>query len=265
MTTARSTRRALLRFGACSVACGFTTRADAASWLPYDPVEVKVLMPRPSDTFAKTVAQFVPAPIEGYKRIDPTPAPSPSTPLVGALRKPRASSSSKPPTAYVLTAEHSRVAAWLLYGVALQESQLAFGRATLPYPWTLCVRGRGERHATYEQALAALKRYVRAGITNVDCGAMQVNWHWHQDKLRSFELALDPYPNLSVGAGILRGHFVDTGSWFRAVGLYHTGSTSEPATRARSQRYATSVFARLRRLGVDVQPLLAQASGRHHA
>ena len=54
------------------------------------------------------------------------------------------------------------------------------------------------------ETLAALKGYVGRGVTNVDCGAMQVNWRWHADRLGSIERALDPYPNLSVGAQILR-------------------------------------------------------------
>ena len=266
-------RRALLRWGACGLAAAWCLPARAAGggWLPYDPSEVKVLMPRASDSFAAAATEFLPtlsrspsppsspsilsqrhAEAPGFKRI----GPESSTARGGSSPQPSASSQ-KPPTAYQLTSQRSGVPAWLLFAVALQESQLAFGRETLPWPWTLCVRGRGERHGSYEQTLARLKRCVRDGITNVDCGAMQVNWHWHQDKLRSFELALDPYPNLAVGAGILRSYYTDSGNWFQAVGLYHTGSLAEPAQRDRAARYASGVFSRLRRLGADWQPKLA--------
>ncbi|MDQ0586634.1 hypothetical protein [Variovorax paradoxus] len=74
----------------------------------------------------------------------------------------------------MLTAQRAGVPAWLLFGIALQESQLAFGKATVPFPWTLCVRGRGERHNSYQAVRDALQGYLRAGVTNVDCGAMQV-------------------------------------------------------------------------------------------
>ncbi len=228
-------------------------------------------MPRASDSFAAAATEFLPSPSRppspppappsslqrrpeapGFKRLDA------ETSLAGGNSRTRPSAiGQKPPTAYQLTAQRSGVPAWLLFAVALQESQLAFGRETLPWPWTLCVRGRGERHGSYEQTLERLKRYVRGGITNVDCGAMQVNWHWHQDKLRSFELALDPYPNLAVGADILRSHYADSGNWFEAVGLYHTGLLAEPAQRDRAARYASGVFSRLRRLGADWQPKLA--------
>lgn len=167
----------------------------------------------------------------------------------------------QPPRAYVRTGRRWGVEPWLLFGVALQESMLKFGKRSLPYPWTLCVRGRGLRYASYAQTLEALKGFVGQRITNVDCGAMQVNWHWHQDKLGSFEKALDPYPNLAVGARILRGHFEDRGDWRKAVALYHTGSDAKAVARERGQRYASQALTRLGRMGVDVPRLLRSGGG----
>lgn len=155
----------------------------------------------------------------------------------------------QPPRAYARIGQQFGVNPWLLYGVALQESQLKFGERTLPYPWTLCVRGRGLRFGGYETTLQALRGYVGRQVTNVDCGAMQVNWHWHGDKLGSFERALDPYPNLAVGARILRGHYDARGSWRKAIALYHTGSDTTAETRERGNRYATQTLARLERMG----------------
>ena len=95
----------------------------------------------------------------------------------------------------------------ILYGVALQESAKLFGPHVLPYPWTLNVQRTPKRYETYEAAVAALRGYVMAGITSVDCGLLQVNWRCHHDKLGSFWTALDPYPNIGVGARLLREHF----------------------------------------------------------
>jgi soluble lytic murein transglycosylase-like protein len=72
---------------------------------------------------------------------------------------------------------------------------------------------------------------------------MQVNWRYHQRRLQSFARALDPYPNIAVGAAILREHFDATGDWFKAVGRYH-----HPSNTARANAYARSVFARLPRI-----------------
>jgi hypothetical protein len=163
---------------------------------------------------------------------------------------------SRPPTAYVLTAARSGVPAWVLFGVALQESQLLFGGESLPWPWTLDVAGRAERHQGYGSARDALAAYLRAGITNVDCGPMQVNWRAHGALLGSPARALDPYFNLAAGASILKRGYAATGSWPQAVGLYHTGSFASDARRARAVQYVAGVSRRLSHHGLT----LAQAA-----
>lgn len=170
-----------------------------------------------------------------------------------------------PPKAYDVTGRRYNVDPWLLYGVALQESLMKFGEHTLPYPWTLCVAGAGKRYGSYESTLDALRHYVeRKDIRNVDCGAMQVNWRWHSDKLKTFERALDPYLNLAVGAQILREHYERQRSWGRAVALYHTGTGGDAATAARGQRYSSRIFKRLARMGVDSSALLQSTGWRRY-
>ena len=149
------------------------------------------------------------------------------------------------PPGYQAMGRRAGVPPLVLYGVALQESKLLFGLHALPYPWTLCVAGEARRFASRAAAVADLRRTVHSGIRNVDCGCMQVNWRWHADKLGSFERALDPYPNLAVGAFILRSLFVGTGAWYAAVGQYHTGPLTTPERVQRAERYAAAVFARI--------------------
>jgi len=162
----------------------------------------------------------------------------------------------QPPTAYVLTGQRLGVPAWVLFGVALQESQLLFGGEALPYPWTLDVAGRAERHGSYARVRDALSGYLDQGVTNVDCGPMQVNWRAHRDLLGTPGRALDPYLNLAAGALILQQGYADTGSWPRAVGLYHTGSFGSGERRERAVRYVAGVSRRLSRHGLT----LAQAA-----
>lgn len=147
------------------------------------------------------------------------------------------------PPGYQAMGRRAGVPPLVLYGVALQESKLLFGPHALPYPWTLCVAGEPRRFANHAAAVADLRRCVTGGIRNVDCGSMQVDWAWHADKLGSFERALDPYPNLAVGAFILRSLY--GGDWFTAVGQYHTGPARTPEQVARAERYAAAVFARI--------------------
>lgn len=147
------------------------------------------------------------------------------------------------PPGYQAVARRAGVPPLVLYGVALQESEQLFGPHALPYPWSLCVAGEPRRFASHAAAVADLRRCVAGGISKVDCGSMQVNWHWHADKLGSFERALDPYTNLAVGAFILRSLYA--GDWFKAVGQYHTGPARTAEQQLRAERYAAAVFARI--------------------
>ncbi len=245
-------RRRLMAAGAAVLAWpalgGARQHAESGvmQWLPYDASQVMRINP--------IVRDFeMPAAV---RRIEPVLTAQPTA------RYRQGAAGLQPPRAYVRTGQRHGVAPWLLFGVALQESMLKFGERTLPYSWTLCVRGKGMRFADYAQTLAALQGFVQARVTNVDCGAMQVNWHWHSDKLVSVERALDPYPNLAVGARILRAHYEDRRDWRRAIALYHTGSDASAETRARGERYASQTLTRLARQGVDVAALLR---GERHA
>lgn len=195
-----------------------------------------------------------------YKRIDPmgqlasAPARSPADSRTAA----RAAATAPVPWAYSQVAAERGVPAWALYGVALQESRMKFGERVLPYPWTLCVRGRGERYRSHAHALEAMLRHIRNGITNIDCGSMQVNWHWHGDKFGSQADALDHWTNLRVGASILEDLYRRHRDWLVAFKLYHIGS-ERPDNRARGNRYARSVVRQIAALGIDTYNLLGVA------
>lgn len=146
------------------------------------------------------------------------------------------------PAGYRYVARLHGVPAELLYAVALQESQMRFGHAALPYPWTLNIRGVPQRFDSYRAAVAALAECLRNRILLVDCGLLQICWLYHHTRLRSPDRALDPYPNIAVGAQLLRSHFAKTGNWLRAVALYHN------ANPAIGDRYAASVFRHLGRI-----------------
>jgi len=162
------------------------------------------------------------------------------------------------PRGYAHVARQHGVPAAVLFCVACQESVMRFGERYLPHPWTLCVRGQGQRFASYGEAVAALQGVLASGITNVDCGAMQVNWHWHRERLLNPHAALDPYPNLRIGASLLAEHHAACGDWFVAVGRYH-----HPSDRVRAQNYASGVFRRIERLAAAARPQTAFAGSVH--
>lgn len=238
------------------------TLGKSSPWMPY--AQFKVIQPVLTAGAATDMEAHQAENVSGYKRLAPAkPLPSQARRSAASTPVPKlAGSEHKPPSAYVRAALAKDFDPRILYAVALQESKLMFGQRALPYPWTLCVRGVGERHATYEETLEALRRYVRKGITNVDCGVMQVNWYWHKDKLGTPERALDPYPNLDVGAQILLDHYQNCRDWRTAIARYHAGSIT-PNNQVRAQRYAQNVMSRLARMGLQPKGLVSE--GARHA
>lgn len=147
------------------------------------------------------------------------------------------------PPAYHIVARSLALPPKLLFAIAIQESVMRWGALALPWPWTLNVRRNPRRYQRYREAVAELKRVLAQGVRNVDCGPMQVNWHYHADKLRTPELALDPWHNLRVAGAILLARRRSASDWFDATGAYHS-----PGDPARASRYARSVFARMERI-----------------
>ena len=251
-------RRALL--AASALLAGGLARAgqtgNVSLWMPYSLSEIKVVLPTLS---AAADADNVPGAARRAleHKFQPTAADAALSPSTQSRRRtPAVRTLRRPPTAYVLTGQRMGVPPWILFGVALQESQLVFGDQAVPFPWTLCVRGRGERHNSYTAVRDALAAYLRSGITNIDCGVMQVNWKHHSDKLLDAGRALDPHLNLAIGAQILHENFAAVGNWPLAVGLYHVGSIQDADRRRRAADYAAGVERRLSRYGVN----LAQAA-----
>ena len=147
------------------------------------------------------------------------------------------------PRGYRVMGRRHGVAPAVLYAVALQESAMLFGQHVLPWPWTLNVGGQPRRFDSYEAAVRGLRTAVANGQPSVDCGLLQVNWRYHHERLGNYWAALDPYPNIGVGASLLRDHFVRTGNWQAAVGRYHS-----EANQSLAGAYSREVFARIDRL-----------------
>lgn len=147
------------------------------------------------------------------------------------------------PPAYRQVAQSLGLPATILYGVAIQESVMVWKTVALPWPWTLNVRAVPRRYTSYAEAVADLRHVLAQGVRNVDCGAMQVNWRYHSEKLRTPPLALDPWHNLTVAASILLEQRAAASNWFDAVGAYHNR-----ADQGRADNYARSVFAHIARI-----------------
>lgn len=137
-----------------------------------------------------------------------------------------------PPT-YVRIAGHYGVPPAILYAVALAESGKGIPSlpARRPWPWTLNIAGQGSYYPTRRAAWRALDASLAAGESRVDIGLMQVNWHFHQQRLRNSWLALAPDHNLAVAAEILRACYARYGDWWMGVGCYHAPNDAKRAGR----------------------------------
>jgi soluble lytic murein transglycosylase-like protein len=93
----------------------------------------------------------------------------------------------------------------LLYGVALQETRHRAGpAAAAPWPYTLRGPDGPQFHRSQEDAARALQRLLaRHRPLAIDVGLMQINLHWHGDRVAHPEQLLDPQTNLDLAARIL--------------------------------------------------------------
>jgi Transglycosylase SLT domain len=113
----------------------------------------------------------------------------------------------------------------LLRALAPVESGLGSraGTASIAWPWTINANQHGSYHfRTRAAAERHLEALLNAGIDNVDIGCMQVNWHWHRQDFSSPRAVLTPVLNARYAALTLRGYHDRTGSWAKAIGMYHT-------------------------------------------
>jgi len=139
------------------------------------------------------------------------------------------------PAGYRSVANEYQVPPKVLYAVALTETgrQIDGTGNVRPWPWALNVQGRGFFYASRQEAWGALRRFLEQGKQSIDIGLMQVNWRYHETKLVDPWVALDPYYNLRVAAGILRRCYEADQDWWSGVGCYHSPGNGERATAYR--------------------------------
>lgn len=135
------------------------------------------------------------------------------------------------PIAYQTIARSVGVPDTLLYAIALQESRLTLGKATIrPWPWTLNIAGSPKRFRTHSETVQAIEAAQADGITNIDVGIMQVNLHYHGERFEALTDAVHPYTNILTGAAILREAYeACDANWWCATGRYHSYRESRAA------------------------------------
>jgi hypothetical protein len=119
-----------------------------------------------------------------------------------------------------------------------------------PWPWTINFDGQGSFYDNKAQAVAAAKSMRPRATKSVDAGCMQISLTHHPDAFASLDQAFDPAANADYGARFLMELFEKTGSWPKAVGLYHSGTPELAAD------YQMKVYAAL-----PLEQRLASAAG----
>jgi len=93
----------------------------------------------------------------------------------------------------------------VLYAVALKESRLTISPGnSAPYPWTLRTKSGSQRFKTINEAKKALIVALKINKPiQLDIGIMQINLHYHRNRVKSPEDLLDPITSIQIGADIL--------------------------------------------------------------
>ncbi len=126
-----------------------------------------------------------------------------------------------------------------------------------PWPWTINLDGQGSFYDNKAQVVAVAETMRPRAARSIDVGCMQISLTYHPDAFASMEQAFDPRLNTDYGARFLVQLFEKSGSWPRAVELYHS------ATPDLGAEYRQKVYAALpeeTKLGDAAQPAPATSS-----
>ncbi len=91
------------------------------------------------------------------------------------------------------------------------------------HPWTLNVQRQPYFFPTRQSAEQFLETVIKKGVTNIDIGCGQINWHFHRKNFQHPRELLSPEICLRYAARLLRQNSRKTRSWMKAALLYHSG------------------------------------------
>jgi len=130
-----------------------------------------------------------------------------------------------------LLSERIDVPKKLLLQIAKVES--GFGPHRAPWPWSIHIQGNSYYFKTEKAASIYIKQLLALGIKNFDVGCHQINYFWHQDKVRTPQELLNPLKNTLIAAQFLVSLRAQHHSWFKAVAHYHSSNPQKGLTYAK--------------------------------
>jgi hypothetical protein len=93
-----------------------------------------------------------------------------------------------------------------------------------PWPWTINADGVGSFYDNKQQAVTAAGLLRPNVARSIDVGCMQISLTYHPTAFTTLEQAFDPLSNSEYGARFLVQLYEKSGSWPRAVELYHSAT-----------------------------------------
>ncbi len=113
----------------------------------------------------------------------------------------------------------------LLRSVAIAESGRSDQKGNqTPWPWTINVNGQGYVFSNKQEAINAIKKFQKNGVSSIDVGCMQVNLKHHPNAFRNLSDSLDPQLNVAYAARYLKELKQNHQSWHAAVAHYHSAT-----------------------------------------
>lgn len=104
-----------------------------------------------------------------------------------------------------------------------------------PWPWTVCVNGKGYYFQNEKEAIAFVKNALK-DTDNVDIGCMQINFRHHGKNFRNLTEMFNPENNIRYAAKLLKKLRLISISWQDAIEKYHSFN------KEFNQTYRTKVF-----------------------
>lgn len=90
------------------------------------------------------------------------------------------------------------------------------------WPWTVNQQGKSYYFSSKNEAIEAVKKMLKSGLTNIDIGCMQINLHHHPEAFINLEEAFDPKTNIEYAANFLKRNYLYLNNWPKAVAHYHS-------------------------------------------
>lgn len=116
------------------------------------------------------------------------------------------------------------VPANLLKAVSITESGYYHkeSQKVIPWPWAVNSQGKGYYFKSKQEAIAAVRKMIKNGLSSIDVGCMQINLKFHPDAFANLEQAFDPRTNIAYAGKFLQNNFKRLHSWKGAVAAYHS-------------------------------------------